>query len=93
MSANLWPELRPETAAKIEAALRRGNKIEAITIYREATAADLKNAKDAIDRADSLVPKEAPKPAVKKIPTKRLSMGWVLLILAVLLILILVLLS
>jgi hypothetical protein len=63
---NFWPELRPETAARIEAILRRGDKIAAIIIYREATGTGLKEAKDAIDRGNSLIPKELPKPAKPK---------------------------
>jgi hypothetical protein len=49
---NSWPELSPETNAQLEAALARGNKIEAIKIYRKATNSDLKEARDAIERAD-----------------------------------------
>jgi ribosomal protein L7/L12 len=56
MSTNYWPELRPETAARIEASIRRGDKIEAIKLYREANAVGLKEAKDAIDRANDLLP-------------------------------------
>jgi hydrogenase maturation factor len=52
---NFWPELSPETTAQIEAALRRGQKIEAIKIYRDATHCGLKEAKDAIERGDSIV--------------------------------------
>jgi hypothetical protein len=53
---NFWPELTPEIAAQIEVALRRGQKIEAIKIYREATHCGLKEAKDAIERGNSIVP-------------------------------------
>ena len=56
MSTNYWPELRPETAAKIEASIRRGDKIEAIKLYREANAVGLKEATDAINRANHLLP-------------------------------------
>jgi hypothetical protein len=40
----------PPAAAE---ALRAGNKIQAIKIYREATGVGLKEAKDAVDRAES----------------------------------------
>jgi hypothetical protein len=66
-----WPELRPETSAKIEAALRRGDKIDAIKIYREASTADLKDAKDAIERASHLIPADKPKPAAAPRTPKR----------------------
>ena len=42
------PPVTPEARA-IGAALRAGNKIEAIRLYRQATGAGLKDAKDAID--------------------------------------------
>jgi hypothetical protein len=52
---NHWPELSGEALAKVEAALARGNKIEAIKIYREATGSGLAEAKAAIERADPQV--------------------------------------
>ena len=72
MSANFWPELRPQTAAQIEACLRRGEKIEAIVIYREATNAGLKEAKDAIERGASLIPPEKPKNSAPSKPKRRI---------------------
>jgi hypothetical protein len=72
MSANFWPELRPQTAEKIAACLRRGDKIEAIVIYREATNAGLKEAKDAVERGASLAPPEKPKPATPSKPKRRI---------------------
>jgi hypothetical protein len=84
MSANFWPELRPQTAAQIEACLRRGEKIEAIVIYREATNAGLKEAKDAIERGASLVPAEKPKPATPAKPTRRIPWTAIIITLIVL---------
>lgn len=49
MSANRWPGLPEATAFQIEAALARGQKIEAIKLYREATNCGLKEAKDAVE--------------------------------------------
>lgn len=43
----------PAFSPQIQDALRRGNKIEAIKIYREMTGVGLAEAKQAIDRADS----------------------------------------
>ncbi|MGZ5545995.1 MAG: ribosomal protein L7/L12 [Limisphaerales bacterium] len=53
---NHWPELSPEIASRIETAMANGNKIEAIKIYREATNCGLKEAKDAVERGESLRP-------------------------------------
>ena len=52
MSTKYWPELRPQMAEKIEACVRRGDKIEAIRLYRDATAVGLEEAEVAIDRAN-----------------------------------------
>ena len=41
--------LSPESQSAIAAALRDGNKIGAIKLYREATGADLKASKDAVE--------------------------------------------
>lgn len=46
-------ELTPEQVEEISHALEKGNKIEAIKIYREATGQGLKESKDFID---ALVP-------------------------------------
>lgn len=43
-------QLPAEAAAQIEAALARGNKIEAIKLYRHAANCGLKEAKDAIEQ-------------------------------------------
>ncbi|MEP7135219.1 MAG: ribosomal protein L7/L12 [Chloroflexota bacterium] len=42
----------PIMAPKIQDALRHGNKIEAIKIYRELTGVGLAEAKDVIDKAE-----------------------------------------
>jgi ribosomal protein L7/L12 len=49
------PELSPETAQEILAALRKGNKIEAIKIYRNVTGLGLKESKDAIETAGQML--------------------------------------
>jgi len=46
------PNSDPGVAPQIKEALRRGNKIEAIKIYRELTGVGLAEAKQAIDRAE-----------------------------------------
>lgn len=46
------PNSDPMLAPQVQDALRRGNKIEAIKIYRELTGVDLAEAKDAVDRAE-----------------------------------------
>ena len=46
------PNSDPVLAPQVQDALRRGNKIEAIKIYRELTGVGLAEAKDAIDRAE-----------------------------------------
>jgi ribosomal protein L7/L12 len=45
------PHSDPALSPQIQDALRRGNKIEAIKIYRELTGVGLAEAKEAIDRA------------------------------------------
>jgi len=45
----------PVLAPQIQDALRRGNKIEAIKIYRELTGVGLAEAKQAIDRAEQFM--------------------------------------
>jgi ribosomal protein L7/L12 len=47
------PGTEPSLSPQIQEALRRGNKIEAIKIYRELTGAGLAEAKQAIDRLES----------------------------------------
>ena len=49
--ANFDPALAPQ----IQDALRRGNKIEAIKIYRELTGVGLAEAKQVIDRAEPFI--------------------------------------
>lgn len=49
--ANADPALAPE----VQEALRSGNKIGAIKIYRELTNCSLADAKDAIDRAEQFI--------------------------------------
>jgi len=50
-TANADPALSPQ----VQDALRRGNKIEAIKIYRELTGVGLAEAKQAIDRAEQFL--------------------------------------
>jgi ribosomal protein L7/L12 len=49
------PHSDPLLSPQIQEALRRGNKIEAIKIYRELTGVGLAEAKDAIDRAERFI--------------------------------------
>jgi ribosomal protein L7/L12 len=44
--------LPPEKAAEFESALFKGNKIEAIKIYRQVTGADLREAKTAVEKIE-----------------------------------------
>ncbi|HEX6035201.1 MAG TPA: ribosomal protein L7/L12 [Anaerolineales bacterium] len=46
------PNSEPSLSPQIQDALRRGNKIEAIKIYRELTGVGLAEAKAVIDRAE-----------------------------------------
>ena len=46
------PNANPINSPQILAALRSGNKIEAIKIYRELTDVGLAEAKDAIEKAE-----------------------------------------
>lgn len=49
------PNSDPVLSPQIQDALRRGNKIEAIKIYRELTGTGLAGAKDVIDRAEQFI--------------------------------------
>jgi len=49
------PGTDPVASPQIQNALRRGNKIEAIKIYREMTGVGLAEAKSAIDRAEQFI--------------------------------------
>ena len=49
------PNSDPVLAPQIQEALRRGNKIEAIKIYREMTGVGLAEAKQVIDRAEQFI--------------------------------------
>ena len=49
------PNSDPAFAPQVQEALRRGNKIEAIKIYRELTGVGLAEAKQAIDRAEQFI--------------------------------------
>ena len=49
------PKSDPALAPQIQDALRRGNKIEAIKIYRELTGVGLAEAKQAIDHAEQFI--------------------------------------
>jgi len=49
------PNSDPALAPQIRDALRQGNKIEAIKLYREMTGVGLAEAKQAIDRAEHFI--------------------------------------
>ena len=49
------PSSNPALSPQIQEALRRGNKIEAIKIYRELTGVGLAEAKDVIDKAEQFI--------------------------------------
>ena len=49
------PNSDPTLSPQIQEALRRGNKIEAIKIYREMTGVGLAEAKDVIDHAERFI--------------------------------------
>ena len=49
------PGADPVNNPQLQAALRSGNKIEAIKIYRELTGVGLAEAKDAIDKAGMFI--------------------------------------
>jgi len=51
----LEPNSDPALAQQVQDALRRGNKIEAIKIYRELSGVGLAEAKQAIDRAEQFI--------------------------------------
>jgi hypothetical protein len=49
------PNSDPALSPQIQDALRRGNKIEAIKLYRELTGVGLAEAKQVIDRAEQFI--------------------------------------
>ena len=49
------PSSDPVLSPQIQDALRRGNKIEAIKIYRELTGVGLAEAKNVIDKAEQFI--------------------------------------
>ena len=49
------PNSDPVLSPQIQEALRHGNKIEAIKIYREITGVGLAEAKNVIDRAEQFI--------------------------------------
>jgi len=49
------PNSDPALAPQVQEALRRGNKIEAIKLYRQLTGVGLVEAKHAIDRAEQFI--------------------------------------
>jgi ribosomal protein L7/L12 len=49
------PGSDPVMSPQIQDALRRGNKIEAIKIYRELTGVGLAEAKDAVEKAERFI--------------------------------------
>jgi ribosomal protein L7/L12 len=49
------PNSDPALSPQVQEALRRGNKIEAIKIYRELTGVGLAEAKQVIDRAEQFI--------------------------------------
>lgn len=80
--AGAWPPAATE-------ALRRGNKIEAIRLVREATGLGLKEAKDAVEaREQTLVPTVeglSPRDGLSpgEVPRSRDRLWWVLIVLAI----------
>lgn len=56
---NMAPRLDEASMSHIEAAIRSGQKIEAIRLYREAANVDLKAAKDAVDALELRIAPEA----------------------------------
>jgi ribosomal protein L7/L12 len=49
------PNSDPALSPQVQDALKRGNKIEAIKIYRELTGVGLAEAKQAIDRVEQFI--------------------------------------
>ena len=49
------PNSDPALSPQVQEALRRGNKIDAIKIYREMTGTGLAEAKTVIDRAEHFI--------------------------------------
>ena len=49
------PNSNPVLSPPVQDALRRGNKIEAIKIYRELTGVGLAEAKDVIEKAEQFI--------------------------------------
>ena len=49
------PNSAPELSPQIQDALRRGNKIEAIKLYRELTGLGLAEAKSVIDKTEQFI--------------------------------------
>jgi Ribosomal protein L7/L12 C-terminal domain len=49
------PNSDPVLSPQVQDAIRRGNKIEAIKIYRELTGVGLAEAKDVIDKAEQFI--------------------------------------
>jgi ribosomal protein L7/L12 len=49
------PNADPALSPQIQEALRRGNKIGAVKLYRELTGVGLAEAKQAIDRAEQFI--------------------------------------
>ncbi len=49
------PNTDPALSPQIQEALRRGNKIGAVKLYRELTGVGLAEAKQAIDRAEQFI--------------------------------------
>ena len=49
------PGSDPAMSPRVQDALRRGNKIEAIKIYRELTGVGLAEAKNVIDKAERFI--------------------------------------
>ena len=49
------PHSDPSLSPQIQEALQRGNKIEAIKLYREFTGVGLAEAKQVIDRAEQFI--------------------------------------
>lgn len=56
------------------AAIRQGNKIEAIKLLRAKTGLDLKGAKDLVDAAE---PRYRPVPAPGEVPRSKGALWWI----------------
>jgi hypothetical protein len=88
MSEKRWVGLSEMSASQIEAALARGNKIEAIKLYREVTGVGLKEAKDAVESGGVVgaTPRNDWRRDAVDQSAKRPGSGWLTMVLALILI-------